>query len=183
MNIPAINFWTANDKITYDVAQARITAPLQFLLNPPKVRVRKNTSQLLATGGTGILVPWSYEEVDTDNMFNPATPTRITPKTPGWYVGDMGLTIGTTALNPTTGIKYLRCVHSDTTTLGQHRFPSTGTAGKPQALRDIPVFGYFNGTTDYCEVLVFQTSGSTISIAEATDVNDHGTFSLRWVSV
>lgn len=176
--VPTPGTWVDGERLTYDVMQARLTVVQNFLLNPPRVKVRKTSSFVLANN-TATDISWSLSEVDTDNMWDVSNPTQIIPKTPGWYIGQVSVQMGLTSANPATGDRYVFAKkNNDGAGVNAcfNRLPAPSTANKPMIYNDMPLFHYFNGTTDYLNVTINQSTGANLTVFASGNT----TLDLRW---
>lgn len=134
-----------------------------FSLGPPVFYGLQTLSQSFANNAT-VAVALDTEIVDSDGGHSVTTNTsRYTAQVPGLY---LVLGIGTFVAN-TAGVRSVRVALNGTTVRGsQITQPpaSTQWAGATWALVTL------NGTTDYVELTVSQTSGSTLTSYFGTDL-------------
>lgn len=169
--VPSPRTWVDNEIPPYSTWNTELYDTLNFLLNPPMVKLYASVAQAQASG-SWVIITWDFEEVDTDNMHSSTVnPTRIIPKTAGWYKGWVtGSWVNLNTSADTTG-RRLVGVGKNTTTPGTvfiRRDSRPGLAsGQNTILKGLKFSTYFNGTTDYINVHTFQDSGSSVN----TDVS------------
>jgi hypothetical protein len=149
--------------------------PLNFILNPPFAKVRRVTA-LSVAHAVQTAVPWDTEDFDGDNMFSAAAQTRLTPKTPGWYLGTYG---GGFLANGVGTRDYYPVKNGDITTVKSRAMQHHAGAGATVNLHGIPFIEYFNGTTDYAELYVWQGSGGSLGLGSGAREREC-TLSLMW---
>lgn len=137
---------------------------LNFLANPPSVRVYHNASQNLLTG-TDTAVTFNSERWDTDTMHDPAVnPTRITFKTAGLYVVQAGIRIQFNA----TGYRqlYFR-LNGPTNFVGAYELHDAEVNSSQPDIFTMSTIWKF-AVNDYIELMALQNSGATLTIDSAT---------------
>ncbi len=178
---PVTEVWQHGEFLTYDLMQRRITQPLDFLVAPPRVYLYRSTAGIFINNNTATPIPWSLSQRDTDDMWAATSPTVIKPKTPGWYIGSVSMSWHNAAsVNTGERIIYVAKNNGTDPNLMYHKFPANSTAGKFQNTGDIPIFGYFNGINDYCEVVALQTNGTASTMAVFNSEGGKTSFDLRW---
>jgi hypothetical protein len=88
--------WTNNETVTDTILNAHVRDNLNAIVSPPYVHVRSaSTPSTLGTSASAI--QWDTEVADTDNMYAPGSPTRVTVNTAGLYLvqGGYGVASGT----------------------------------------------------------------------------------------
>lgn len=144
--------------LTYAEWNAALYDTVYFLLNPPMVHVQQQTAQNIANS-TWVAVTWDTEIVDTEGSHSTVTnPTRITPKTPGLYMG----WFGSSWANNTTGKRHMAWRQNGTFVGGHSRVDWRPTISGT-AQKGFRFWLPFNGTTDYLELMVWQNSGATLA--------------------
>ena len=166
-NLEIPNFRDLNSRI-YDV--------LNFLMNPPMIRLRKTVTQNIATSTDTALI-WDFVETETENMWDATLPTRIKPKTPGWYIGSTGVSFAA----DTNGYRQLIIRKNNSSTVRTLVIKSDGftQGGATTSMRGNSFIEQFNGTTDYVETVAWQTSGSTLAV-QVAGLDGQPDFSLKW---
>lgn len=152
--------------LTYAEWNATLYDTLSLILNPPMVQVQQTVAQSFPNG-TLTAITFNTEVIDTEGMHSTTVnPTRITPKTPGWYLGWFGMSWSSN----TAGRRLLmpRKNGSGVTSGGTFgrvdwRPTSSGTVQK-----GFRFWQFFNGTTDYLELTAYQSSGANLSSTVAT---------------
>ncbi len=178
--VPTVKSWADGEKPPYSDLQ-NVTAALEFLLSPPKVKLTQTSSQTVPTN-TLTLFQWHAEELDTDSMHSTIiNNTRITPQTPGIYKGWFMVSwngVGSAA--DQTGERRAQLMKNGGFfyPLRQQRGPQTNgldVSVGPQRFH-VPM----NGSTDYLEVMLFQSSGASMQ----TRISGAATsqFYMRWES-
>lgn len=140
---------------------SQIVDAVNFLLNPPILRLRQTVAQNITTGGSTQPVTFTVEDVDSANMHdNTTNPSRATAAYPGWYRLGGGISWTANATNRRNlgwAINGAAVNGSDTSIQG-----FAGLSNRQDA-RSILVF---LNVGDYVELMAFQDSGITL----ATDV-------------
>lgn len=174
--VPTPYSWVNKEIPSYADMEDRTTEVMDFIMNPPMVRLRKTSAQSISTS-THTAISWNFVEVETVEMWNSTTPTRIKPSVPGWYVGTCGFSLDSNA----TGYREMNI--SKNGTMGELRVHQNAyTDGALTVTSRGNVFlTNMNGTTDYLEMQVWQNSGITLPII-VTAVENQPDFALRWVS-
>ena len=144
---PADTFWVHGSP----------ASEIERVYDPPACRVFNNTGPSITTGGTEKVLTFTAERYDTDGMWTPAAPSRITFNTRGLYAvtaqmiyspNTAGDRIVSVRLNGTTWIVY------------ETQRARTGAAG-PHILECSTQYLFSAG--DYVEMMVFQDSGATLT--------------------
>lgn len=177
--------WVDNTRPSNADFKTELTDSIDFLLNPPKIKLRQATAQTGLTGTSGIWTDignWS-PEVDSHGFFGAGATTRITPTVPGWYKGWFGVSwaaLSTAA--DTTGVRVGLLAKNGTNSDGYRQLRAAWSSGIYTAMKGVRFHVYCNGTTDYLQVRAGSNSGSTHS----TNVAWHGVapeFFMRWWAV
>jgi hypothetical protein len=173
--VPVPYTWIDGEEPDFRAMETRLSSMMDWLYNPPIVRLKRTTDQAVATS-THTAISWNLVEYETENMWTATLPTRVTPSTPGWYVGHAGFSFATS----TTGYREMNVrVNGDNNT-NVIRHKSDATTGT-FTVKGLPFLASFNGTTDYIEVTIWQNTGaslSTTSIAYET----YPELTLRWLA-
>jgi hypothetical protein len=103
-------------------------------------------------------LPFDTVEFDTDGIFNPITPTRLTAQTSGKYliIGYVEIVTSFT----TTGYREVAIWLNGSTRIAREVHVPSATA---PTLTTISTY-YFLNANDYIELAVIQTSGSTLNV-------------------
>jgi hypothetical protein len=139
-----------------------------------KITAAPTFSAYQSSGGQSISnstvtkVTFDVKEWDTANCFDNTTNYRFTPNVAGYYQVNSQLSLNT--LSPTeaqfliykNGIQYRRGMRLE------------GTSIEPYLVNSSLVF--LNGTTDYIEMYVFQTSGGTSTTENQSPNGFRGTY-------
>jgi hypothetical protein len=182
--------WVNREIPPVDTWNEDLYATWQFLLNPPMCKARQTTLQSVVTGSTWVVLAFQVEDVDNYGFHSTSVnPSRFTPTVAGWYKGYFGYSfkplntaadttgrrMGAIRMNGNTGTYYGRA-----DTLAPN-IQNANVVAKGNQWGPL----YFNGTTDYVEVIVMQNSGSTLTTdvgAGATDYEEQPEFYMRWWS-
>lgn len=132
--------------------------------------VRQTVSQPL-THNVGANLTWGVADYDPFGLWASGAPTRITPKVPGWYEF-MG--VASFSVNP-DGSRQASFTKKTVGVAGGSAFTSPAPAGITTVLTRAMPF-YCDGTTDYVELAVMQTSGVALStVISGTSGQSHTT--------
>lgn len=165
-----------NSILTYADWNATLYDTVSLILNPPMVQLQ-HTTTISVPNNTWTALPFQTEIIDTEGMHSTTTNnTRVTPKTPGWYIGYFGMSWSGTTAGKRQVVPRKNGNLSNTVTYGRNDVQPTNSGA---VFRGFRFFMPFNGTTDYVEVAVWQNTGvglSTISI----NVEDSPELTMRW---
>ena len=135
------------------------------ILDVPRASVYRSTNQSIPNNVQTTIV-WDVMEYDTDGMWNPATPTRLTGRAPGVYLfAAGGLWVASGAIND----RQLLLVKTNAVT--------TATTSYPQSLINSIAANFTGHATawpiwlnagDFVEVRVTQISGAALNFGSAT---------------
>jgi hypothetical protein len=172
--IPTPYTWAHEEIPDFREMEARLTDMVQFLMNPPMIRLRKVAQQNISNA-TNTALAYDYVEVETENMWDSANPSKVTPITPGWYAG----TYGASFVSNVTGYRQLDAIKNGSAnpTMRMKYDPVTG----PSVGRGISFLEQFNGTTDYLEVYIYQNSGGSLLTATGS-MQYYPDLALRWIA-
>lgn len=148
--------------LTYADWNATLYDALALILNPPMVHLQQATTQTIANS-TLTAITFDTEVIDTEGMHSTTTtPSRITPKTPGWYVGWFG--IGWSTNSAGRRLNMVRKNGTGSSSSGTFgRVDLRPGTGGTQATKGFRFWQYFNGTTDYLELMAYQSSGAALN--------------------
>jgi hypothetical protein len=126
-----------------------------------------NVATACATS-TGVKLALGFEEFDSHGYFDPTT-SRFTPQVAGYYffTGEMSLAMTVSTAGMTAGLGKNGTVV---------RWGNTQIAGNRSS---VSAMLYLNGTTDYVELFVFHTNGSTINCGTGADTTYLSGFLVR----
>jgi hypothetical protein len=172
--VPAIYTWQAEEIPDFRQMEARIASVLDFLLNPPVIRLRKTATQSIPNSSS-TPISWDLVEMESVNMWDLNNPTKITPSIPGWYIGTFGLSYVVNG----TGYREFDIRKNNSATDRCIRvkfdpFASGSTVGRGTIFVE-----QFNGTTDYVEAMAWQNSGAALAIS-VPNAENWPDFNLRW---
>ncbi|MFI5533762.1 hypothetical protein ACIA8O_35025 [Kitasatospora sp. NPDC051853] len=129
-------------------------------LNPPRLITKQSADQSLPNGGVLYLNWAASPTTDSHGGFDPAQPTRYTPKVAGHYLVTAQVSFG---LNSNGGRVINLIKNGD----GAQNFGQVAAAAIAGTAYYTTLCAtgmtYFNGTTDYYEVQVAQNSGATLT--------------------
>lgn len=173
--IPVPYTWQHEETPNFRDMNNRVRAPLSFIMNPPMIRLRKTNTQTI-TNVTETAISWNFVEYESENMWDAAAPTRIKPITPGWYVGTYGVSFS----GNTAGLRQMDVRKNASGTDRAMRLKGkTYSDGGVSITRGNKFLESFNGTTDYIEILAYQSSGSSLTVSFTT-IEVQPDVVLRW---
>lgn len=173
-DMPVPRTWVMEEIPPYDTLTKEVYDTVMWLLQPPTCKVFQTTGQSIPNA-TFTAVQFQAEALDPYNWHSSTTNnTRITPTFPGWYRGWLGWqTTGA------TGGNFRICdARQNGSFEKSRRDQKPNIAAQATAERGIPFFFSFNGTTDYVEMMVYQDSGSSMTLP-VTALTQAEMF-LRW---
>jgi hypothetical protein len=131
----------------------------------PAFRAFRNTSQQSFSQNVATKVQLNAETFDTDNCFDSTTNYRFTPNKSGYY--QMAANLQFSGANAsTTKEVYIYKNGSPAATLG-----SSAGSGTPGAAANMgsSTLIYFNGTTDYAELYVYDSDAAARNVLNGSD--------------
>lgn len=163
--------------LTYAEWNAALYDTVNLILNPPMVQLQHTAVQSIPPGAWTAL-QFQTEIIDTEGMHSTTVNnSRVTPKTPGWYMGFFGMSFaGTSTSGKRQGVPRKNGNMSNTVTYGRHDVQPTQSGA---VFRGYRFFMPFNGTTDYVEVAVWQNSGGALN-TNVISAQDYPELTLRW---
>lgn len=174
MSVPVLHTFVVGEVATASNINNNTVTAINFLLAPPLFIGRQTAAQsLTSSSATGINL--DTEDIDTDNGHSTVTNTsRYVGQTPGYY-----LLIGTVdfAVNASGARQSYIRLNGTGTEAGFADNPGGSSAASDTALPTSAIL-FLNGTTDYAEIVGFQSSGGALNTG-----TPHGGSSLRalWV--
>lgn len=122
-----------------------------------------------AATSTAVKVNLGFEEFDSHGFFNPST-SRFQPTIAGYYffTGQIGIVMPTAGTNCTAGLGKNGSVARWGNTIVQ---PGNRTS--------VQGMFHLNGTTDYVELFIFHTTGSTQNVNMGSDTTYLSGFLVR----
>jgi hypothetical protein len=175
--IPNPYTWVNGEEPDFWSMESRVAKTIDFAMNPPFLRLKKTSTQSIPnTTHTAII--WDTVELESDNMWDAAQPTRIKPSTPGWYVGTTGFSFTAN----TTGYREMDVKKNNSGTDRVLRIKIGAFAsGYTSVARGNVFLEQFNGTTDYIEVTIWQNTGANLVIL-FDSAEYQPDLVLRWVA-
>jgi len=174
--------WADGDIPDWKEFGTEIFGLLDHLYKPPTCWIRANSSTSLTNG---VFVPIVMNLVVTDMtgvdaMFNPAQPTRVTPKMQGRYIIYYGASWDNVACG-CSGRRIALLKKNGTTWWSDKLDERAGSSVLAFKVSEgLTSYMYFNGTTDYVELYQY-TDGGTVSNGNASD-GWYSSIYVRWVS-
>lgn len=175
--VPVTRTWVAGEVVTAAYMNNNITAVLGWLLSPAICQVRQIVAVSIANGGSGIVMTYTAEDVDSTGMHSTVSNTsRLTAVYPGWYSANATNAYASAAAGVRGGVWNVNGAGMN----GSNTFltaPPTVAATITATLR--PVLLFLN-VGDYIEVRGYQTSGGALNTA--ISAGEQSTASAVWVS-
>jgi len=157
--------WATGDDITASLFNTHIRDNSQFLHQPPCCRVYNSAAFSHTSSGNFLAVTYNSERKDTDTMHSTSSNTsRLTATTVGFYAA--GGTCEFAANS--TGIRSVAVRVNGTTYVGGVN-RTTAAAGNVEQLECTTA--YQLAATDYFEVMAYQSSGGTLSVASDPNIS------------
>jgi hypothetical protein len=174
--IPTIHSWVNLEQPDFRDMNTNLSDVLNFVMNPPMVRLRKVTNQAIANNVSTAII-WDFVEVENYEFWDAAAPTKITPSVPGWYVGSCGFSFSQNI----TGEREMNVQKNNSGTDKILRINNTPYTNSSLTVcnRGNVFLEQFNGTTDFMTVEVSQTSGASLNILSDTPERQPDVV-LRW---
>lgn len=147
-----------------------LSTAVNFLLNPPRTQCFTSVGILIPTA-TFIAISCDTEQYDSDNIHNPAVnPSRFTPQTAGLYQ----LSGQIAWPSNVTGVRLVN-LYLNGAQAAQNDIPAAAGNLDVEVQKEI----YFNGSTDYAELVGWQNSGAGLTVVGGLA---NTWFSARWVA-
>lgn len=167
--VPVMRTWTAGELVTAAFMNTNIRDAGNFLLARPMAILRQTAAQSIANGSyTAVL--FDTEDLDRDAGHSTVTNTsRYVPQTPGYQLAAYTLPWAVNA----TGARSarLRMNGTDTAATSAGRTTVGNGGGAADTACSGTGFLYFNGTTDYVEVVGYQNCGGALTTEIDTSVS------------
>ncbi|MDP9102189.1 MAG: hypothetical protein M3N21_08610 [Actinomycetota bacterium] len=161
--------WVANDDATSGNLQS-MTAWLDFLRNRSLTVLRQTVQQSIPNASWTAL-NWDTVGIDVDTLHT-GTSSQLIPPIPGWWA----LVADAATASNATGQRGLRPVKNGSALFGRDFGPpASGFSTGLHYACEID----FNGSTDYVEVQVYQSSGGALLTGGSTE--DPGRISLKYL--
>lgn len=176
--VPSPKTWVDGDIPDYSELQTELFDAVNFLLNPPTVKVRQTVAQSISAS---TWTPLSFDgvELDTHGATSTADKTKVTPQVPGWYLGWCSNAWDTATGSFTVGRRDISPWLNNTTRIMQWTQPPVAFSGSTYPKPNRAFLVACNGTTDYIQVNVYQQSSTTMkTIANRTDYQPQ--LYLKW---
>ena len=168
--------WIAGEYPPASVFNTEIKDSLNFLANPPAVRLTHSVAQSIAHQATGLLA-FNTERHKTAGYAgmhdNVTTNSRITIVTGGLYVVTAHITFDSNV----TGARALTLRRAGTTGIAEQVQPAEASGWFHQGMSIATVWRFAAG--EYVEVVVVQDSGVALNVQK---IGDHSPeFTATWV--
>lgn len=174
--IPVFRTWTAGEVVTAAYMNSNVRDAGNFFLSWPVFEGLQTVAQSLANATpTGLLIDTNI--IDTDGGHSTVTnPSRYTGKTAGRFQLFGGCSFAANG----TGIRLIEYAKNGTTPAG------TDVIGYLTAGTSARICGrlgtyFLNGSTDYLEVLVYQSAGGALSTSVVSA--EQPSMSVRMVGI
>jgi hypothetical protein len=122
------------------------------------------SSNTSISSGVATKVPFNLETFDTANCFDSTTNYRFTPTVAGYYQLNSSVYVYSTS----PSIRYIRAYKNGSVYQTGNQFVSTPPADTTLLYSGLI---YFNGTTDYAEMYVFDNGSSPTIYGNSTSSN------------
>jgi len=172
--------WTNNETVTDTILNAHVRDNFNAIANPPYVYVRAGSVQTTLGNATPTPIQFDTELADTDSMYNPASPTKVTVNTAGLYLVQGGYGVSAAAIN---AIFYLHFMVSSTSSVISQAGSSVCVGGLSRSImlhNSAYIRLYAN---DYVSLAGDHAGASSpqTSIAAASTGNYLAWMQLRWM--
>lgn len=174
--VPSFRTWVAGEIVTAAEMNANIRDAGNFMIGQPFAYIWQSVAQSLANS-TYAALTFDSTVVDSDGGHSNVTNnSRYTAKTPGWFQFTGGASFAVNA----TGSRGTQWSKTGVLTgLGAQALSFSGTAAVTTSVPAKMIFLPMNGTTDYVELLAFQSSGGALNTSVAAP--DGGNMLVRWI--
>lgn len=179
MAAPSPKTWSVNEDLTAAGLNLELRDALNFLLNPPRVKVFRSAN-LTVSNTTWTLATWNSEAWDTDTMHSTSSNTsRLVATTAGVYT----VTVIAQWAADGVGARYISVEKNaggvraaGTSILLDHAAAPVNASYNAQPV----TFDVSLAAGDYIEAWVYQASGGSLALVGAGE--DRSSMSMRWVS-
>ena len=172
--------WTAGWEPNADDFNTYISDVVEFLLEPPHARVRRDTTQSL-TDGAFTTISFTVCDKDNDSMWSAGSPTLLTVQTPGWYE----ITYGGSCVTPGANYRLICGLiyngsldHANGGTRGRSDVVAVSGSNATTGGR---MYSMFLNTGDTIGLVLYQQSGSAKNTTVSGEY-DQPFLALKWVS-
>jgi hypothetical protein len=179
MTIPVIHNWMAGDEFNAE-RMNEVAAAIEFLRNPPMVRVNRNSAQTgFSSTGTWNKISFNnlYNNYDPWNMWDSGTPDTITFTEPGWYSCEIVMAYQPTSTDGRMGMGLFKNGFTTPDMLMQYN-QNTLPSGNNVIARKESTYFFNAGDFVYCGAYVNGFTGATSANSEPQSWG----FRTRWVS-
>lgn len=167
MPVPVPATWTVGEHPTAAKLNINVRDTVNFLLNPPAVLVY-NGAIAIATAPTVTYATFSSERYDTENIHDPATPSRLICRTPGIYTFDLYVLYAGSALGSQRSAVLRR---NGTQVIRQADVPQNAGVATAVPLSTT----YKLDLNDYVELGMYQDTGGVLNATPE--------FGMTWIGV
>jgi hypothetical protein len=171
--IPTPRTWASGEQVTAAKLNADVRDGFNFLLAPPRAVLRKSAQPI--SSGILTVLSWDLEDLDSDGGHSNVTNnTRYTVQTAGWFF--LICNVEWSDTNDVGGreVWFRKSGNNATRQSRSDDYPTVSTTNINMS--GLITTGYMSlAVSDYIEVEVFQSSGTTMS------VESNARFDIRWV--
>jgi hypothetical protein len=182
VNLPDIGMWNAGKQHDEEMFNA-VSYALNFLLEPPEVKVDQTAAQSIPTGiTTATAVTLDTVVKDNDGMWDAAHPTYVTVQTSGWYEAEWAASWATKSSDTTIRIQalYLNGNFAIANSTGYNDYVNDSVT-TPEVWM---TYDLFLVAGDQVSLGLMQGSGASLNTASSGSLKDQRTFlRLRWASL
>jgi hypothetical protein len=172
--VPSFRTWVTGEIVTAAELNSNVRDAGNFWLSVPVAELRQTVAQSIANGSV-VAITFDAEDVDTDGAHSTVTNTsRFTGQTAGRYRFSGGAAFAANA----TGYRQTFWRLNSATVNGSGALVPAITGVSSEVAARTMTFT-LNGTTDFVELGVIQTSGGALNTAVVGA--DQPTMSVRWV--
>jgi len=153
------------DGFTESMWDDSIRDNINTLITQPYAWVRRASSDQTIPDSTFTILNWDTEDEDNDLIWNAGSAARFTPDTEGLYLFLATISWETTASSSTAVIAQIQ--RNNQEVLGEDR--RKHAMGYSSTKHQVFGIGYFNGSTDYVHIKLYQDSGGDLDIITDSD--------------
>ena len=178
MNVPMQKLWTSGDEPDADTFNEFIRDSINFLLDPPEVRLSASTSQTI-TGDAWTLITFQNIEVNNDNMavLSGGSVDHFTCKTPGWYEIEFGTSYSSSADSSANRLTSGLRINSVTEEMGRRDSTQIPSQTVVQGGRFYAIYLNIN---DYIQLFSFHDGSNRSTVVVSNDTRPY--LYAKWVS-